>query len=304
MWRTLSIKSLIKKITLKVFGKGNNMLDLDMKKCKYDNQHYSAHAVVYKTHENQCGSFEQTILPEKKKDACYSGFFSRLKSKDNRITTSIEIQEQKYRLNKDEAERWIDLCMENDLLPNYIAKQNLFDENFKKATIVLDIEEKFQGIIYVCLDSFRKLREDPGFIKAMLYMCDEKDVDFYIAYVIATHLNIRGVGHHILPFTMSGYYDTWNGVSPKVLKTDVLNLKACRALYKFIHDPEVNRKSIIGKTASRWKVNNHIKELAKKNLNVPIKHLNNSKVLDILHEFDEAKAEEMYKEFMEEIKET
>jgi len=303
MWPILSIKSTTMKTILKVFGKEKGMLDLDIKKCKYNGQHYSAYSVIYKTHKNKCGSFEPVDLSKKGKDACYSSFFTRMKEGENRITTTIEIPREKHKLSKEEAERWIDLCMENSLLPDYVSKQTIFDEDIKNATIVFDIYHVFQGTIYIYLDSFRKLREDPGFIKAIIYMCDEKNVDFYIAYVIATHLNTSGTGHHILPFTKSDHYDTWNGVAPNCLKTGVLNLKACRALYRFLYDPEVDRNAVVGKNAVRWKVNSHIKTLANKNLKIPIKHLNNPKVLDIIHEFNEEKAEKMYKEFMEEIKE-
>jgi hypothetical protein len=288
---------------LKVFGKEDDMLELDINKCRYYNQHHGVYSVVYKTHQSECGDFEPITLAKKSGDACYSGFFSRRSQKDNRITTTIKIPNEPLKLNKEQAERWLDLCIENDLMPKYIAKQTIFDDEFKNATLVLDIEEKFQGTIYIYLDSFRKIREDPGFIKAIIYMCDEKDVDFHIAYVIATHLNIKGAGHHILPFTISNHYDTWNGVAPKDLKTGAFNLKACRALYKFLHDPDINRNSIIGKNATRWRVNPIIKEIVNKNLLIPIKHINNPKVIAIVHEFDEERALEMHKEFMKEIKE-
>lgn len=282
------------------------MLKLDIDKYKYENQHNSDYKVVYKAYDSE--SLKPIDLKGVDRRSCYSNYFRGSGCNKNKIATQIESPTGRdVSLTMEEIKSWIDLSIENGMLPSYVADniEMEFIENPDRPHIlskmVLDTKGWYQILIYIYLNTFRQTREDPGFIKAILQMCNEKGVDFYMAYVLSSHLNIVGVGHHCIEITKNNLYGGWNGPGPGNGKEE-LNLKAVRGLYRMLHDPEVNKGEIIGTNAVTWKCASKIKNLVRSNLNVPIKYLNDPAVVAIAHEFNEEKAVELHKEFIEKIR--
>lgn len=257
----------------------------DSEKIIFKNQHVSKYRVKWKIYTSN--NFKCPTLIDRSFGACYSGILIKLlgDTKINRLATMFKIIPTSVTLTKEEGTQWIELCKENKLLPRYVNAEDCLKINrkggLKEGHLVLNIKNQNQSIIYLYLDSFRKLRENPGFVKAIIHLCNEYNMNFYIAYVLSSHFNITGDGHHAIKVTNSIYSRT-NQPIPETLK-DKLNLKTVIRLYKFLHEKSSFEDTKIGK-AYHWKCNSLISEIEAKNIIIPIEELlTSSKVPKILH---------------------
>lgn len=281
------------------------MLKLDIKQMRFTGQHNGSYGVKYVLYNNT--NKKRINWKNQKRYACYSGVWIKLRAlPDNidRLTTMFLATKTSITLTMEEAIQWIKICKEHGLLPKYIRPTNCIKPTKIKKRLfachlTLNVEDQYQNIIYMYLDTFRHLREDPGLVKSILYLHKEKGMNFYIAFILASHLNIGGTGHHSLQVCNSNY--SYNKPVPKEV-TENLNLKAARALYKFIHDTSINKGKKFAPTTSGWNCNTFISNLTKGDLPFPIPKLDLKTATKVVQEFDDKKAKSLYDAYMKRIK--
>jgi len=165
-----------------------------------------------------------------KRDWCFCSLLSMLKrnDEDDRIYYKMEEDPSaEIKLANEEKHRWIELCISYGTMPDYITI-----ENIDKKIMVLEITEDLTpSLIFVYLCCFRYYREDPGFIRAMIYLVDKCEMDYYAAFVFATRICLNYDLHHFL--TGIRRY----GDKPK-LEDVVVNLNHIIGLSRFLRDPK------------------------------------------------------------------
>lgn len=283
------------------------MLNLDMKKIRFADQHNAGYNVKYRLHDS---TVEKDVdLSKEGYFACYSNVFRDLKSKSgkmDRITTEFTAEATTVTLTMEEAIQWVEICKKHKMMPSYIVAKDCIRPTQSRSInamfdchLTLDIEDQYQDIIYLYLDTFRHLREDPGFVKAILYLHVDMCMNFYMAYILSSHLNIGGTGHHAVQVCKGVY--SYNKPVP-VKATDNLNLMAVRALYRFLYDPAVKRTYKMDSKTSGWNCNVFMKNLTCYDIPFPIPKLGLRTALKIVREFDNTKAKAMYDAYMKKIK--
>jgi hypothetical protein len=272
------------------------MLNLNREKVIYPGQHNSSYSIFYEF--RNAGSKKFPKFSEWKSKNCYGSFFSQMSAvKDvKKLFTTFKIVPTSVKLSKEDVIAWVNLCKENKMLPKYIVTKDCFktgkNGNVSRGFLNINLDmDMSHSLLYVYLDTFRKLREDPGFVKSVLYLCNEKKVDFFIAFVLSSHFNITSTGHHSILVDKSPYSSV-NKPNPKGV-FDELNLKMVRSLYKFINEDGAKKGGLLGKVG-HWRCNGFIAEITKTDLVVPIKSLNTKKVINIVREVDCKKAEALY----------
>lgn len=90
-------------------------------------------------------------------------------------------------------EWWVRTCMAHGLLPSYLGKTL-----WETGRCLLRIEDIDFQTLYMYLVTARNMQDEPHFVRAMHYLVEEKKLDFFLAYVLATRLCIRGNGHHLV----------------------------------------------------------------------------------------------------------
>ena len=98
-------------------------------------------------------------------------------------------------LSTEERKNWVKLCKTYKLLPSYVTPAAGED-----GVLVLKLTDTLApSLLYCYLSAFRCLREQTGFVKAMLYLVKEKKMNFYAAFVLASSVTVCSSGtiHHI-----------------------------------------------------------------------------------------------------------
>jgi len=289
-------------------------MEFEKDRCYFKDQHVRHYAVRTTTYRSEDMTLEEIDKKVSAMDtiACYGVFWRKLE-KDHTHFYTILAQDRtmKVVLTEKEVMEWIDLCKKYDLLPKTVKNEECYykdEEGNVWFKLRLFIYNRPQARTYLHIDSFRHLREDPGFIKSILYLHLECDVNFYVAYVMSSHLNITGTGHHAILISNTAYSSVNKpNVVHNVLdtKNPKMNLKVSRSLYKFVHQKKLfnDKDRKICKTASSWNCNSKISDITSRDLVVPLKYLSNKRVDAIVSEVDCAKAEKLWTKFIEEIEE-
>jgi hypothetical protein len=232
-----------------------------MKKLKFGEQHNDSYKVLYKPcyiNEDYTAEVTKDDLLKLSKQACYSKFFTRYTAASaegfNGICTMHIIIPTTVHLTTDEIRRWIAVCIQHKMLPEYVEKAveiipNDELENSHYIMCPFKCEDVSQGLMYLYFNTFRELYEDQGFVKSVLYMHDEMDINFYAAYVIGSFLNKVGTGHHILPITTYSFLGNYKKASgmrklKSLCKDDPgaeLDIHIVRALHNFVNNEGANR---------------------------------------------------------------
>jgi hypothetical protein len=131
----------------------------------------------------------------------------------------------KNRLTRKESIRWLTLACQHKLLPDYInPKQEAFV--FKLGPDVPPI------LLYIYLTTPRQMEEEPEFIKAVLYLVDEHDMDFYCALVIAARTVLYNSWHMYIEC------ERWSSMPiPKDISLAKFSLKSIVGLRRFLNNP-------------------------------------------------------------------
>lgn len=289
------------------------MLKFDIKKLIFDGQHASSYKVAYKLWkvDDKYTTEDLEVMLGIPRKACYSDFFLNYNdtSKDiNGICILNHIKPTSVKLTYDEIDYWIKLGVKYKMMPEHlnaskcisIDKEN--NDNFY-LTAAIKCEGVPQAIVYLYLNTIRELYEDPGFVKAVLYLHEILGINYYAAYVFASFFNKTGSGHHILPITKTmSVYSNEHSSNIIMLKSlemrnpkSILDLNIVRALYKFVNDVNVDKGNSILKThskntirASRWSCIEKIVNIANKEIetenkmSIPIHYLDNVNIDKII----------------------
>jgi len=102
---------------------------------------------------------------------------------------------QGVKLTKQEKHKWIELCVKHKTMPKYITKG---DVDKKIMIINIDDEKITPSLLFIYLCCFRYFREDPGFIRAIVYLVDKFKMNYYAAFVFASRICMSYDLHHIL----------------------------------------------------------------------------------------------------------
>jgi len=165
-----------------------------------------------------------------RKGWCFSDLLGMLKTndKDDRIYYKMEEDtHDTVKLIDKEKYRWIDLCVAHKTMPDYITIEDID----KKVMVLKITEDLTPSLIFIYLCCFRYYREDPGFIRAVVYLVDKCGMNYYAAFVFATKICINYDLHHIL--TGIRRY----GESEKV-ESATIRLSSIIGLSRFVKDPK------------------------------------------------------------------
>lgn len=249
------------------------MLTFDINKLKYDNQHSPVYKVRFKPWvvDNQYTTESIDVMKNMNSQVCYSRLFDLYYSSDdnavNGICTTIIIKPTTgATLTTKDIDRWITLSVTHKMLPEYFTTEYCIrphesNKDHFYATAAIKCEGVPQALLYLYLNTFRELYEDPGFVKSVVYLHDELGINFYAAYVFSSFFNKVGTGHHILPITKNMIvYKSESDKGIKVLSSIVsehpsaeLDLNIVRALYTFVNDDSVDRGLPILKVMPEYK---------------------------------------------------
>lgn len=165
-----------------------------------------------------------------KKGWCFSDLLGMLKTNDTDDRIYYKMEEDtndRVKLIDEEKHRWIGLCVNHGTMPDYITVEDID----KKIMVLKITEDLTPSLIFIYLCCFRYYREDPGFIRAVVYLVDKCGMNYYAAFVFATKICMSYDLHHIL--TGIRKY----GETPKLEGTTVC-LSSIIGLSRFIKDPK------------------------------------------------------------------
>jgi hypothetical protein len=169
----------------------------------YDTRKHVRRGFVSKDPENEINYF-------RKKSACFREVLGIVYDKKkhgpgvNRICVIVRNHDERANPNLTFGERkaWIKLAIKNKLLPEYIStksiKKDPIGQEKVSVKVVLDISDISIAQLYIYLSTLRYIREDPGFVKSVVYLVNETGLDFYAAFVFASASTITYEGHHII----------------------------------------------------------------------------------------------------------
>lgn len=243
--------------------------------------------------------------------ACFAGLLGRLYKKKNIYnrmfytiylktpTTPAKKKKDPYYnyagnvlLSVEECIRWIQLAKEHKLLPDYVDENliEMLDTPIKvdpeerysryvhkasgKGTVIFDLVGLTQAQLYVYISTLRNLREDPGFVRTALYLIDKCKMNFYAAYVFASHVAMNTTGHH----TISAYREYGaikQEIDPKTnmykpAETKLSDIEAINAdirwmigLQRFAKNPKKHDSRLVYKCMTSFYCNSTIDKISK-----------------------------------------
>lgn len=187
---------------------GGNWIDTNIVSNKY--KHTTNHSVEYYLYyDERC---EYIYIPKdpakefaarKRTPVCFSSLPRELheerinNNRYNRICYKVvdDLKNQVI-LTIEEKREWIKIARKHGLLPPYVR---LFAA--KDGKITIDLEKCTPAQIYGYLATFRFIREDPGFVRAMVYLVNDLKVNFYVAYVLCHKICLTHSGHTVIGLT-------------------------------------------------------------------------------------------------------
>lgn len=96
-----------------------------------------------------------------------------------------------------EAEEWLDICVKAKALPDYIKEISDIEGN--RYILKIDTELNI-SILYIYLTCIRWIQEAPTFVKNMLKLVNKYNINFYIAWLIASKMSIGNTWHNIVSY--------------------------------------------------------------------------------------------------------
>ena len=179
-------------------------------------------------------TFKKDIAVENEKltrGYCFSTLLSMLKSNKDHDKVYYKMEEddrQSVKLTKKEKHEWIELCVKYKTMPKYITKSYI-DE--KIMIIDVNDEKVTPSLLFIYLCCFRYFREDPGFIRAVIYLVSKCKMNYYAAFVLASRICMNYDLHHIL--------NTVRYYSEKVdIDKVVISLNVIIGLSRIVNDPK------------------------------------------------------------------
>jgi hypothetical protein len=179
---------------------------------------------------------------------CFSAFLRTVRQlrnggeDPNRILYVMPDDKGNIRLTLKEKKEYIKMLRRHKLLPGYV-RYGWVGKDVSK--LVLNIENMSPSLAYGYLSNFRYIREDPGFVRALVYLVNTKEMNFYAAYVLASKVCLSWKGHTVLDLIRE-YMQ-----SPDPNKVGIPVQKIV-ALYRYFHRPEKYDKRVVGKASGNF----------------------------------------------------
>jgi len=130
---------------------------------------------------------------------CFSDLLGMLENKKShdRVYYRMEEDSGQTKLTSEEKYRWISLCVKHKTMPKYVV-----EEDVDKKIMIVEISEDIPpSLLFVYLCCFRYFREDTGFIRAIVYLVDKCEMNYYAAFVLASRICMNYDLHHCLNVT-------------------------------------------------------------------------------------------------------
>ncbi len=256
---------------------------IDVEKVSPKYRHIVGHKVDYWLYTAK----EKTVAPPKGEEppglhctgVCFSRFkekFDEASQKPNRIYYPMPTDPKNLKLTLKEKQEYVKMCRKNHLLPKYFKYDWMGEEESK---IVLDISDIPPSLVYAYLCNFRYVREDPGFVRALVYLVNTKEMNFYVAYVLTSKVCLFHGGHVVLE-PIRGYLESSS--DPNDVNISVARMAG---LYRFVRDAKKydNRTMYSeGKSYDFWQCNKTIKSACKASINIHVKNAFSPKLGEII----------------------
>lgn len=264
------------------------MFDIEKVICNQNEPSYRVRYYVYKdntpyTEYFTKEMFEHKNLKYKKNNstACFSQLSSMLcdfankhEEWPNRLLFLCNFEHYNNTIDcatYDERLWWITTCKKYKLLPDYIGIEFVRTGNFIMRISNIDL-----NTLYVYLSIARYLQETPHFVKAIKYLVEDKNMDFYIAFAVASRCCVSGIGHHVIP--ISKQYPYTSEKRNSINNIDTYNLDEVTRLKKFLEDRESIKKTTLkdialGTSLGRFNLHNTLSKIKTKGLVVTHKEL-------------------------------
>jgi len=211
------------------------------------------------------------------KGYCFSDLLKMLKNNKEHDRVHYKMEEdsgQGVKLTKQEKHKWVELCVEHKTMPEYITKDNID----KKVMIInVDDENITPSLIFIYLCCFRYFREDPGFIRAVVYLVSKYKMNYYAAFVFASRVCMSYDLHHILGIVRQ-YAEKFD------INTVTVPLHIITGLVRIVNDPKKYdtrgpRDHDAGGGFNQFRCANRINDISKVKYNCSLQDLFDKNVL-------------------------
>jgi len=170
-------------------------------------------------------------MPRKTTNICFSGLIHLCRN-SNRMYYKPRLEPDIKVLTKTCAKKWVALCVENRLLPEYVQPSGI-DDGF-----VLNLNDISPCLLYVYLCTIRFVEEEPDFVRSVVYLVSKEKMNMYAAIVFGTMLTCSKPGHHYFQFTKQ------YGVVPNINRCRA-DLKYMISLKRFVENPKKYDKRLV-----------------------------------------------------------
>jgi hypothetical protein len=131
--------------------------------------------------------------------SCYADFLKKTTVRANRLRFFCEVKKHNktsLHLNKEEIEKWVELCQKNKVMPMNIGRNfidnGIYDVHFENLSMEM---------LYVYLCFGRYVQEEPFFVKGVLYLMKSHKMGFFSSVCLASYYQVTNSGHHVLPIS-------------------------------------------------------------------------------------------------------
>lgn len=209
---------------------------------------------------NPAKEFKATEL----KGVCFSDLLREMgqqkgnKLRPNRVCYHMkEVSAVSVKLSTGEKESWVRMCKKHGMLPKYLPLVAI-----NNGIFTIDVTDIPASLLYCYLSCFRHIREEPGFVRSMVYLVNKKKMDYYAAYILASSITISSGNkiHH--PGEWCRGYLKDSGInSVKVAGHEIVRL------IRYIEDPaKFDTRKIFNIGSNSWSCRTHIKKAFKETL--------------------------------------
>lgn len=126
-----------------------------------------------------------------------SDFSTKHKKWPNRLLFLCDFKKHKRsecHTTLEERDWWVSACKQHNLLPEYVEKD--FAET---GNVVFKIDTLDLKTLYIYLIIVRHIQEEPYFVRGVKYLVEERGIDFYVAFAVASRCCIGNKAHHVIP---------------------------------------------------------------------------------------------------------
>lgn len=184
----------------------NMNLDFDMFKIRWPGHSEVCYELYHNPNKMPLNKVELLSYEEAVKDykipvkarrrVCYGTLSSAIKNfrKNNgkHPNRLITIFKRTNRLSSQEKKEWINLCVKYKMLPKYMS-----DKVIDKEAFIIKLDNHITpSQIFLYLSVAREIWKDPGLVKTILYLVNEKHINFYVAFVAASRFCLQGTSAH------------------------------------------------------------------------------------------------------------